>query len=115
MLAMGFLRGLLCRGAVPSTEVYTQAEAANCSKATLRRAQKELNIQPRKEGGYFGREKPRWMWELPSAEDAQDAQDQQAHSEVENEFKDEGVQDKTMSTFSKFGHLQDDEEVEVEI
>lgn len=113
--AKGFLRGLLCRGAVPSTEVYIHAEAANCSKATLRRAQKELSIQPRKEGGYFGGGSPQWLWELPKTEDAQDDQDDQAYGEAKNGLKDEVVQEKTMSTFSQFEHLQDEEEVQEEI
>jgi putative DNA primase/helicase len=113
--AKGFLRGLLCRGAVRSTEVLALATAAGLSEITTRRVQKKMGIIARKVGGYFGKEEPHWTWELPKAEDDQDDQHQQAHGEAENEFKEEGVHEKTVITFSKVDHLQDEEEVEEEI
>ena len=111
--AEAFLAGLLARGPLDQTEVARLALKAGCSKATIRRAKESLNIKSIKQGGNFGGSEPsKWLWELPAAEDAQDDQDDW---QSENHSQ-EDVQQKKMNTFSKFEHLQDEEElVEVEI
>jgi hypothetical protein len=55
-----FLANLLANGAVSKREVEEAAAAHGISKATLRRAAKDLNVQPRKSGMKGG-----WTWQLP--------------------------------------------------
>jgi putative DNA primase/helicase len=61
--AKAFLRDYLASGPMPKTEIDEAAEASGFTAATLRRAQRELNIIARKEG--FGKE-GKWIWELPA-------------------------------------------------
>ena len=88
---------------------------AGYSKATIRRAKESLNIKSTKEGGNFGGLEPKWLWALPAAEDAQGDQHNQDSRVSQKELR-EGVQQENMSTFSKFEHLQHEEDsVEEEI
>jgi putative DNA primase/helicase len=54
--AKAILAQILADSALPSKAVYIEAEAAGLSRATLRRAQDELGIKPRKVG------KNNWEW-----------------------------------------------------
>jgi putative DNA primase/helicase len=64
--AKEFLQERLANGPVKAAETEADAEGQDISRATLRRARKELGIKPRKEKG-----SPEgvWIWQLP--EDAQ--------------------------------------------
>ena len=66
--ASAFLRELLANGPTPSDTVFKEARQLRISADTLRRAQKELGIKPRKRGIAGG-----WVWQLPetTAEDAE--------------------------------------------
>ncbi|MDI1347248.1 MAG: AAA family ATPase [Pseudolabrys sp.] len=63
--AMNFLRDVLTDGAVSAKEVQHRAKEAGITKATLRRAQKALDVKARHrgEGGASGRGE--WIWEMP--------------------------------------------------
>jgi hypothetical protein len=67
--AEDFLQALLADGEVPSKQVEEEAQEIGITKATLRRAKKELGIKPFKDGMKGG-----WRWVLPntlnSTEDA---------------------------------------------
>jgi hypothetical protein len=73
-----FLRAKLASGPTPQAEIEEEAEANCISKATLRRAKKELGVQSKK-GSAIG---SGWFWELPKVtslhqkfeKDDQDAQ-----------------------------------------
>jgi hypothetical protein len=58
--ARQFLNDILKAGSMAVTEVIETAEVYGISEKTLRRAQKELKIVPRKDGLKGG-----WVWELP--------------------------------------------------
>jgi putative DNA primase/helicase len=110
--AKGFLSGILAKVPLPCTEVEGYAKRAKCSDATLRRAKEGLSIQSHKEGGNFGADKPRWIWILPSAEDAQGDQTQRhQHKSTSSLSQSEDVQQKKMSPFSNLEHLQGDEDL----
>lgn len=83
--AKDFLQELCIIGPT-AKQVYVRAEEAGYSKATIRRAQKALNIKPSKDG-----KSGPWVWRLP--EDAQSFED---------------VHQKNMSTFGTFEHLPKD-------
>lgn len=90
-----FLRERLDDGPVDSNTIKADANGAGHSAATLRRAQKELGIKPRKDGMKGG-----WLLELP----------RRCIS------KSEDAQQKSLSTFGDFEHLRsEDRIVEVEI
>lgn len=80
--AKDFLQELCIIGRT-AKQVYLQAEEAGYSRATIRRAQKALNIKPHKDG-----KSGPWVWRLP--EDAQIPEE---------------VHPKNMSTFGPFEHL----------
>jgi hypothetical protein len=69
--AKRFLADLLADGPLPVKSVKADAEGAGFSWATIRRAQKALGIEARKEGGAFGGKGAVWKWHLPQG--AQDA------------------------------------------
>src|SRR5262249_22565288 len=60
--AREFLLGRLEAGPVKSDELVEEAAQNGISKATLRRAQRDLGIKPRKERGKVDGD---WFWELP--------------------------------------------------
>jgi hypothetical protein len=60
--AREFLEGLLAEGPVPSQEVFIKGKREGLSERTLRRAQKDLGIKPKRLGG--GRD-GKWQWDLP--------------------------------------------------
>jgi putative DNA primase/helicase len=61
--AKAFLRGLLADGPLPSKTVKAEADGAGYSWATIRRAQKALDVEAVRTGG-LGRSGA-WVWELP--------------------------------------------------
>lgn len=67
--AKRFLSELLDNIARPSSEVKAEAEEAGYSWATIRRAQEELGIKPKKETYNGG-----WIWRLPNDLKHEDAQ-----------------------------------------
>lgn len=67
--AKRFLSGLLENIAMPSSDVKAEAEEAGYSWATIRRAQEELGIKPKKETYNGG-----WIWSLPNEPKHEDAQ-----------------------------------------
>lgn len=97
--AIEFLRELLADGPVDSKEVFEAATANGISRATLRRAQKELGIKPRKEGMASG-----WFWALPEAETvpAEDAQ-------PTNEDAPSGIGEHLQGEVSTFGQEESPE------
>jgi hypothetical protein len=66
--AKDFLRGLLADGPVRAKIVKEDAAGAGHSVAAIRRAQKVLDIEARKEGGNFGGGRQQWIWALPPVE-----------------------------------------------
>lgn len=62
--AVEFLCELLADGPVLSNRVYADANGAGFTKATIRRAQKEIGIKPYRDGDGIG-EKSAWYWCLP--------------------------------------------------
>lgn len=73
--AKDFLITLLSKKSYQATEVYHLGEKHGHASATLKRAKKELGINPVREGFDGGT----WIWSLPTnpSEDAQDAEDAQ--------------------------------------
>jgi hypothetical protein len=69
--AKRFLADLLADGPLPARTIKADADGAGFSWATIRRAQKALGIEARKEGGAFGGKGAVWKWHLPQG--AQDA------------------------------------------
>jgi hypothetical protein len=62
--AMNWIQKRLAKGPVPARDVQEEADAHGISKATVRRAFRELRGEAVKTGfGIFGE----WMWQLPSA------------------------------------------------
>jgi len=85
LAAKQFLTELLSKGPVESKQVKADAQGAGHTWATVRRAQKELGIKPRKGGMNEG-----WLWKLPrSCSTAPEA-----------------AQANGVSTFDMFEHLQ---------
>lgn len=76
----------ICSFPRTAKQVYLQGEEAGHSRATIRRAQRELGIKPKKDG-----KSGPWVWRLPDLEDAQNPED--AHHN-------------NVSTLGKFEHLQ---------
>ena len=68
--AQDWLQEVLASGEVPAAQVHKLAKEEGISGATLRRAQKYLGIDPKKNGMADG-----WTWSLPkmlkNIEDAQ--------------------------------------------
>jgi putative DNA primase/helicase len=60
--AQEFLKTRLAAGPVKSEDLFEEAKANSISAATLRRAQKDLNVRATKGGGFAGS----WFWELPA-------------------------------------------------
>jgi putative DNA primase/helicase len=63
--AKQFLLDLLADGPLPVKIIRGDADGAGYSWATIRRAQKALGIEARKEGGAFGGKGAAWRWYLP--------------------------------------------------
>jgi hypothetical protein len=59
--AEDFLKSRLAYGPVLQTEIEEEARANSISVSTLRRAKKDLKVQPKKEAKIDGK----WLWELP--------------------------------------------------
>lgn len=65
--AEDFLEALLSDGPVPKATVEDEAEAANISPGTLRRAKKSLRVISARENEVGGeRGSGRWVWKLPA-------------------------------------------------
>jgi putative DNA primase/helicase len=112
--AKRFLSDLLADGPLPTKAIKADADGAGYSWATIRRAQKALAIDARKEGGNFGSGKQQWVWVLPVAEGAQGEHLQGETLKVLKNAED--AQQKRVSTFSKLEHLQGNTDlVEVDI
>lgn len=84
--AKQFLESLLSHGPVQAKAIRADAEGAGYSWATIKRAKKALGITPEKAGM-----RGPWEWFLPA----------------KVLKKDEGTQQKNVSTFGKFEHLRD--------
>jgi putative DNA primase/helicase len=115
--AKRFLQDLLADGPIPSKVVRGDAGGAGHSWATIRRAQKALRIEIRKEGGSFGGGKQQWVWALPDTELAQVAQREHLQGEsLKMLINTEDAQQEVVSTFRNIEHLQGDSgAIEVEI
>lgn len=111
--AKRFLSDLLADGPLPSKVVRADADGAGYTWATIRRAQKALAIDIRKEGGHFGGVKQQWVWALSSAEGAQAEQVQGDSLKMLKNTED--AQQNMLSTFSEIEHLQQSADVEVNI
>jgi AAA domain len=62
------LRGILAAGPVAVQTIRAEASSAGMSWSTVRRAQKQMQIRPRKAGMEDG-----WVWELPTSKTVEDA------------------------------------------
>lgn len=111
--AKRFLSDLLADGPLPSKVIRADADGAGYTWATIRRAQKALAIDIRKEGGHFGGVKQQWVWALSFAEDAQGEHLQGDSLKMLKNTED--AQQNKLSTFSKIEHLQQKTDVEVDI
>lgn len=69
--AKTFLADLLADGPVPSSAVRADCEGAGYAWSTVRRAQKALGIEAKKEGGRLGGKAQKWLWCLPASGGAQ--------------------------------------------
>ena len=100
--AKQFLVDLLADGALPVKAIRADADGAGYSWATIRRAQKTLQIEAIKQGGRFGSIKQQWVWQLPES--------------LKMLKSAEGAQQNSVSAFNKTEHLQQNLTcVEVEI
>jgi hypothetical protein len=72
--AAGFLIDLLTEGPRSVQDVKSEAQAAGIAWRTVRRAQEELGVAPRKVGKPGDREQW-WEWGLPTPEDVHSAED----------------------------------------
>ena len=65
--AKSFLRELLSAGPMPAKQVWSEVEEAGLASATVRRAQEQLGIKPKREAlaGAGLADKGRWVWALP--------------------------------------------------
>jgi len=84
--AADWLRSILARGPIPSSEVKARGREAGFSWETLRDAQRALGIRPCKAGMLAG-----WVWTLPPPKMATNAEDGHA---------------KPMAIFATDGHLR---------
>lgn len=73
-----FLSGLLADGPLPTKTIRADADGAGYSWATVRRAQKSLGIEPRREGG-LGKS-GLWVWALPSSKMLKNSLDAQQNN-----------------------------------
>jgi DNA polymerase I-like protein with 3'-5' exonuclease and polymerase domains len=64
--AKQFLEALLSSGPIGSTEVHTAAKENGISAGTLRRAQKELRINVKRDGPINEKGERTWQWHLPA-------------------------------------------------
>jgi putative DNA primase/helicase len=113
--AKRFLIDLLADGELPVKTIKSDADGAGHSWATIRRAQKVLNIKPIKSGGAFGDGGQHWVWRMPT-EGAQDAQYEHVQQKLQKMLKNtEDAQQNMMNTFREIEHLQENQEIEVEI
>ena len=104
--AKRFLSDLLADGPLSTKVVRGDSDGAGYSWATIRRAQKALNVESFKAGGAFGGKGAQWSWRLPAL----------APKLTRCSTNPEDAQQKVVSIFSKFEHLQqNDDVVEVEI
>lgn len=102
--AKRFLSDLLADGPLPTKTIKADADGTGYSWATIRRAQKVLGIDTRKQGGTFGGGKQQWVWVLPAAEVAQG---EHLQGETLKMLKNtEDAQQKELSTFRNIEHLQ---------
>jgi putative DNA primase/helicase len=104
--ARRFLFDLLADGPLPTKTIRADADGAGYSWASIRRAQKELGIEPAKEGMKGG-----WVWRMPM---------QGATKAILENVKmlknAEDAQRNVLSTFGELEHLRSDMgTVEVEI
>jgi hypothetical protein len=67
--AKQFIREFLGNGPVDSTETKTAVKENGISTATLRRAQKDLGIDVKRDGPFNGKGERTWRWHLPKPED----------------------------------------------
>ncbi|MCL6555001.1 MAG: AAA family ATPase [Burkholderiales bacterium] len=109
--AKRFLADLLADGPLPVKAIKTDADGAGFSWATIRRAQKALGVEARKEGGAFGGKGAVWKWYLPQgAQDATRCSTQNVEHLVEGmsilcEAPPQGAQDATRCSTKKGEHL----------
>ncbi len=68
--AIDFLEDILRKGPISATEIFKESKKLGIREKALRRAQKELDIKPRKLSFAGG-----WVWSMPGVEDVQDNQD----------------------------------------
>jgi len=73
MIAMSFLRQLLAEGPRPVQDIKAEATSAGITWRTLRRAQTDLGITPRKVGKP-GDSEQWWEWGIPRSEGVQSAE-----------------------------------------
>ena len=92
-----WLRGALADGPMLAAEVIQQSDQCGFTKATLRRTQKKLHIQPYREGFGPG---GKWYWALAG------------HREAADSIDAIGAQPSEMSTYGENEHLCTDEVVE---
>jgi putative DNA primase/helicase len=110
--AKRFLADLLADGPLPVKIIRADADGAGYSWATIRRAQKALGVEAVKEGGHFGAVKQQWVWRMPGQEAARAILESARLKMLKNA---EDAQEKSLSTFRKIEHLQDNPSaVEVE-
>lgn len=94
--ARDFLRDLLADGPLPTKAIKGDADGAGFSWRTIRRAQSDLGIVAKKEGGRFGSTaKQQWVWCLPDGSES-----------LKVATNAEGVHQKRVDTFRESGHLQ---------
>jgi hypothetical protein len=67
--AKAWLRGMLADGPIPAKQIFREANEAGHAEKTIRRAQRAIGIDPRKDG-----KTGPWLWSLP-LEDGQKAED----------------------------------------
>jgi putative DNA primase/helicase len=72
--AKHFLEALLSSEPIGSTEVHTAAKENGISAGTLRRAQKELGINVRRDGPINEKGERTWQWHLPAKQGDKDRQ-----------------------------------------
>lgn len=93
--ARAWLRSMLADGPLPAKQIFREANEAGHAEKTVRRAQRAIGIDPRKDG-----KTGPWLWALP-AEDGQKAEDgqPQRHGHLQESWPSSGQEQPEVEKF----------------
>jgi DNA repair protein RadA/Sms len=105
--AMAYLKETLGTEPRPAKEMKSEMLQAGFTDQVIRRAREKLGVRVYKEGGHFGNNGQRWMWELRAAEDVQVRGNEhlQSNAKDKNTYSNDLAEDVHCDVFE---HLQAD-------